>query len=245
MTTLYPTYYGTDLVTMDGLEVRFKPRMHPEMWRRLSAWLIAQDGQIGIGGGFRLTQPDLPGFAPDGRSFHQAQRFASGFTGYCAVDLVARNTTGQRHRAPTWSEVPIQGSGQAAINGVHANVSTEPWHMQPVEIDGWASWRRPRWLGGLGRTDPVAGYPIPSPPPQKGDVVQVTVTTVREGDSGGWVRKLQVLLPTFSQEVGTADGSFGPRTKAGVINVQRFFNLTVDGIVGPRTWDVLFSAAPG
>lgn len=193
---LYPMGYGTQLVTMAQLRARHEPRMHPEFARRLFEWIEDQDGLIGIGGGWRATgsQPDKPGFAPEGESFHQNQRFPGGLW-YAAVDLVARNDAGllrrifslngsaanpdastlkrlatvaKVHRAPTWSEVPPQGSDWAARVGVHANVGTpgargsESWHVQPVELDGWG-----RWVNA-GRPDLQSNYPTPgttTPPP--------------------------------------------------------------------------------
>lgn len=160
----YPYGYGRTLVTMTRLREIFEPKMHPEFARRLFNWIESGGGQIGIGGGWRATgeQPDKPGFAPEGRSFHQYQQFPSG-QAYAAVDLVARNGT-NIHRAPYWSEVPLQGSADAAKWGVHANVGTptsaggESWHLQPVEIDGHATWV------GAGRPDLKVGYPIPGDP---------------------------------------------------------------------------------
>lgn len=154
---LYPTRYGSRLVTIDALfSEHHIDKMHPEFARRLRVWLIDQKGNVGIGGSWREdgSQPDKPGFAPEGKSFHQYQKFASGLIKFSAVDLVVRNP-GTIHRAPKWSEVPVQGSEWAKKYGVHANVSTESWHMQPVEIDGWASWTQ------AGNPDPVYWYPIP------------------------------------------------------------------------------------
>ncbi len=150
-----------------------EPKMHPEYARRLFAWLESKQGFLGIGGGWRLTQPLKDGVAPEGKSFHQSQTFASGFIGYCAVDLVVPNA-GQVHRAPTWKEVPQQGSAEALRRGVHCNVGSplqvgsEPWHMQPVEIDGYDSWVL------AGRLDPVANYPLPGDPPPPEEPVSVT-----------------------------------------------------------------------
>lgn len=157
MSTLYPTGYGRSLVTLSRLrELHHVDKMHPAFERRLFTWIAAQGGQIGIGGSWRDTgaQPDKPGFAPEGRSFHQYQRFASGLIKFAAVDLVARNGSNV-HRAPHWSEVPAQGSADAAKWGVHCNVSSEAWHMQPIEIDGWASWIN------AGSPDPAANYQTP------------------------------------------------------------------------------------
>jgi hypothetical protein len=140
--TLYPIGYGSQLVTMEELRAKHEPNMHPEFARRLFAWIKSRNGEIGIGGGFRTTQPNKPGFAPDGRSFHQLQEFSGGRKAYAAVDLVARSEG--VHRAPRWHEVPAQDSAEAALWGVHCNVGNaptgEPWHMQPIELDGWGRW---------------------------------------------------------------------------------------------------------
>ena len=106
--TLYPLGYGTRLVTWEVLEATHKPHAHPAAWRVISNFLQHQGGKFGIGGGRRLhgQQPDKPGFAPEGESFHQDQPFPSGYF-YSAWDLVVVNP-GFRHRAPLWSEVPFK-----------------------------------------------------------------------------------------------------------------------------------------
>lgn len=161
MTTLYPTRWGTRLVDLDTLLAEHHiTRMEPEYAARLTAWLIANGGHIGIGGSWRAegSQPAKPGFAPEGKSFHQTQMFDDGSLWFCAVDLVARNPGG-KHRSPRWSEVPVQGRAEAAVWGVHCNVgappSGEPWHMQPIEIDGHGSWV------SAGRPRPTPGHPFP------------------------------------------------------------------------------------
>lgn len=154
---LYPTGYGTTMVTMSQLKARHMNHMHPEFAARLFPWIEAQGGDIGIGGGHRTVQPAKVGFAPPGKSFHQSQTFASGVSCYCAVDLVHVNP-GKVHRSPTWAEVPAQGSAEADKWRVHCNVRGEPWHMQPIEIDGYDSWVK------AGRLEPQPPPPPPPPP---------------------------------------------------------------------------------
>lgn len=240
--TLYPVGYGTQLASLDKCLAETAAHHHPEFVRRLRAWLIAQQGRIGIGDAWRATgtQPAKPGFAPEGRSFHQDQRFMDGFRGGCAVDLVARRAGG-KHRSPTWSEVPRQGSALARQWGLHANVSSEPWHMQPVEVDGYDSWLR------AGRPAPEKGYPLPvaKTPENAGKtpggsyMVDASRSTVRENDQGKMVARAQSACQLITGAPATVDGQFGGQTKTAVENFQRFFKLDPDGVVGPKTWAVL------
>ncbi len=59
------------------------------------------------------------------------------------------------------------------------------------------------------------------------------MNTIRKGSKGNDVRKLQELLGV------TADGIFGPITKAAVVAYQSANGLKADGIVGPLTWGKL------
>jgi hypothetical protein len=168
VTIRYPYGYGTGTKTMTELRARYEPKMHPEFARRLFAWIESQGGNIGIGGGWRDTQPDKPGFAPEGRSFHQYQDFASGLRAYAAVDLVARNGT-DKHRAPTWEETET-----APAYGVHTfirNPTPEPWHAQPTDgpSRGWSTWKN------AGSPDPDPNFVLPGdePDPEEGDDMTV------------------------------------------------------------------------
>lgn len=241
--TLYPFGYGTGLCTMAQLEARYGPKApippHPEYWRRLKAWLISKEGKVGIGGAFRFTQPDKPGFAPPGKSFHEKQRFASGFEGYSAVDLVVRNGS-NRHRAPYWSEVPRQGSGSLDIvaYGVHCNVNGEPWHMQCFEMDGYDGWVN------RGRPDPTPNYgvvnPPPKPPPTGGEyeLGERTLRVATPKMRGNDVQWVQQTLKNQGLTI-TVDGWYGGETRHRVMLMQGWNGLVRDGVVGPKTWAVL------
>jgi lysozyme len=62
---------------------------------------------------------------------------------------------------------------------------------------------------------------------------------LRQGYEGDVVQEMQTLLNAQGFNVGTADGDFGPKTKAQVIAFQKAKNLAPDGIVGAATWAAL------
>jgi peptidoglycan hydrolase-like protein with peptidoglycan-binding domain len=62
--------------------------------------------------------------------------------------------------------------------------------------------------------------------------------------TGDDVKNLQQRLVDLGfTEVGMVDGSFGPKTDEAVRHFQQNNDLAVDGVVGPLTWDALFSSA--
>ena len=70
------------------------------------------------------------------------------------------------------------------------------------------------------------------------------------GSRGERVRLLQYyinVLAAFYEEISEVgrDGVFGEETRQQVINFQRTFGLTPDGIVGIGTWDALYDAYIG
>jgi Putative peptidoglycan binding domain len=256
MDTLYPIFYGTRLVTFDVIEATFKPHMHPEAWRRGANFLLHHGGKFGIGGGRRLVQPIAPGFAPPGQTFHMDQDFPSGRY-YTAWDTVVVNP-GYPHRAPLWSEVPVQGTQQAIDYGFHMNVGipykpdSESWHGQPCELDGYTAWVN------AGRPDLRANYPIvisaPRPPvPQppvppalppvtSGVYVNFASRELVEGSVGPDVKFYQRQMNELSGQGLLLDGHYGPKTTQAVKNWQGFFKQTsdgkplgTDGKLGPNT----------
>lgn len=241
MSTLYPISYGTRLVTMAELRAKHEPHMHPEFARRLFPWLESCGGLIGIGGGYRDlgTQPDKPGFAPEGLSFHQPQLFTNHPGTYAAVDLVVQ-VPGQVHRAPRWQEVPGKDTAQAKARGLHCHIyPSEPWHIQPIEIRGHTSWVL------AGRKDPVAWYPLPGLLP--GVKVIAPAPTQRKRlagfDSLNSKPDVAAVQNTCAwwgwhddrNRPPLADGQFGTLTEQCVRTMQRTLNTTPDGIYGPVT----------
>jgi peptidoglycan hydrolase-like protein with peptidoglycan-binding domain len=70
---------------------------------------------------------------------------------------------------------------------------------------------------------------------------------LKEGSQGDEVRDMQLLLNQAAANWGTpyvtADGIFGPATKAAVIAFQKAAGIAADGIVGPQTLSALTNAA--
>jgi len=63
--------------------------------------------------------------------------------------------------------------------------------------------------------------------------------TLKRGAKGEHVETLQGLLQARSHPEVKIDGDFGPTTETAVKAVQKWGGVTVDGIVGPKTWPVL------
>ncbi|NJO20753.1 MAG: peptidoglycan-binding protein [Spirulinaceae cyanobacterium RM2_2_10] len=65
--------------------------------------------------------------------------------------------------------------------------------------------------------------------------------SLRLGAEGEAVRRLQTRLQALGFLEGAIDGIFGPATLAAVEAAQADLGLTVDGVVGPATWEVLLT----
>ncbi len=77
-----------------------------------------------------------------------------------------------------------------------------------------------------------------APGPHWTETVVNTLPTLRKGNTGTPVKRLQALLNVAGQRL-TEDGSFGPLTDAAVRAEQRQAGIGVDGIAGRQTWSTL------
>lgn len=77
--------------------------------------------------------------------------------------------------------------------------------------------------------------PVPPEPGKK--------PTLRRGDSGPYVTLAQTELLQRGYDLGSwgADGKFGAQTEKAVKQFQMDWGLTADGIIGPKTWEMLDS----
>lgn len=84
------------------------------------------------------------------------------------------------------------------------------------------------------------GAPIPNTPitPHPGNLPPHQV--LKKGARGETVKILQRKLNLFGGHL-VVDGDFGDKTDTSVRNFQKYWKLEVDGIVGRKTWRVLFT----
>jgi peptidoglycan hydrolase-like protein with peptidoglycan-binding domain len=68
--------------------------------------------------------------------------------------------------------------------------------------------------------------------------------TVRPGDNGDAVRRVQRAIRRTPDPGLVVDGIFGPATETVVKQFQQGAGLSVDGIVGPATWAALPDGGP-
>ena len=83
-----------------------------------------------------------------------------------------------------------------------------------------------------------APAPAPKPQPQPQSQGSSTFPTVRMGATGEVVTSIQYLLRHRGADI-VVDGDFGEQTQGAVRDFQKSKGLTVDGVVGPRTWQAL------
>lgn len=255
---LYPVGYATARVTMTELQRRYAGGMEPEYARRLFAWLKSQNGKFGIGGGWRPNPSNVSLASQQGKSFHQTQTFNDGTKWFCAVDLVVYNPGGV-HRAPTRAEAVWQGSDAAKKAGVHCNIDSETWHMQPVEIDGYDS-----WVTG-GRVRPKPNYPItgaipvtgpttlPGFPPFSPSQGQFSLWPLAidkpilklgmPGQPTDAIRYFQGVMAVRAKYVIAVDGFYGNQSVAACKAFQGWNNLPQTGIVDAATWKAIDALA--
>ena len=134
----------------------------------------------------------------------------------------------------------VDSGGRVYHDGIYAGnnaiwVAPKPGDRVKLERI-WTSAYRVGRVGGA--VHGTARGAVRSAAPARFRVVQASYRapgrrTLAYGSSGNAVAVLQRDLHI------TADGVFGPRTRAAVISFQRTHRLLVDGIVGSQTWGAL------
>lgn len=95
-----------------------------------------------------------------------------------------------------------------------------------TDTPAWTHWGIPRGLYSLAELE-NAGFHV--------DASQ-NIATLRRGNTGETVVELQKILNEKYHANLTVDGNFGKKTEEAVKAFQSSNRLTVDGVVGPKTW---------
>lgn len=226
-------------------------RFDPEFRRRLKMLMDASidaGKPVGVGGGWRSSITQKAGFldrhdkvlfggccrfegvryklkkgrahmAPPGLSYHESTTTA----GKClAADMVGDMK---------WMMANCEKYGLIHF----ANVNSEPWHLQAIELPRGRSGYNPKKHEPL---KPWADYVPPPPVPPKNPplIVPEPVIELRKPYmSGKNIAVLQQILTFWGWYPHTVDGWAGPKTIDGIKKMQEALKVKVDGIYGPKT----------
>lgn len=142
----------------------------------------------------------------------------------------------------TFDVADAHGSWWTPQNPSTANGMGQSWavyfHIE-TNLSGWNdSTPIPNRLDLSAPSPAPIPQPIPQPIPLPGG--PFVHATIRTGSVNADVFAAQVILRhRAGQRNVIADGKFGTVTDRAVREVQIFFGLYVDGVVGPKTWAVL------
>lgn len=138
----------------------------------------------------------------------------------------------QRFAPSTWDNF----GGQCGHQHVPGNDHWDPGALNVARICATAQKSR----GNVPHVNPA---PNPHTVPSVPTVTDASHPVLQSGAHGAAVNELQRKLRFGCAQVINIDGVFGKHTEDGVRNVQTFFELTVDGVCGPKTWGVVDYAA--
>jgi len=119
----------------------------------------------------------------------------------------------------------------------HIHVDIEMTVAQENDGRAWGYYRG-------GNTTPVVTVPVVhtgTGAAPKGGMTRMPVLR-RGAAAASATRTLQRALTKAGGSPGPVDGSFGPKVDAAVKAFQRAHHLSVDGVVGPKTWVALVQA---
>ena len=105
----------------------------------------------------------------------------------------------------------------------------------PLPVNLWQYSDTGRVSGIQGNVDLDQLFTPPTGGSTQGGMLPLGTETLRRGDTGVYVRNLQIILTELGYAPGTIDGIFGAFTESAVMAFQRAAGLTPDGVVVPQT----------
>jgi N-acetyl-anhydromuramyl-L-alanine amidase AmpD len=124
---------------------------------------------------------------------------------------------------------------QAGRRGITGHVQVSDAFKRSDHRDPGTSFPVQRYLALVKKSLGDAHFP----PDQHPHAVKAPEPTLKSGDQGFQVKRLQRLLAQAGFNPGAVDGVYGPSTEAAVKKAQAKHGLVVDGIAGPMTWHAL------
>lgn len=122
----------------------------------------------------------------------------------------------------------VNGMSLTVIEGNNGNFPNDRVRRREIASDSFLiyGYARPKY--------PVTGS-------VNGSDVDISLPTIRKGNSGNAVKILQLALVAYEYNIGKygADGDFGFDTESAVRKFQKKSGIEVDGIVGKDTWSEL------
>lgn len=130
------------------------------------------------------------------------------------------------------------------------NGSTMEAHSKATGCGVFSATQGRRWTHSARLPGLVYGAPAPPPPAASPNVdwaaLAAAVTfckaksILRRGDVNDCVKFAQVGINRISGRGLVVDGQFGPATEDAVRDLQRWCRLSVDGVIGPKTWALIY-----
>ena len=137
-------------------------------------------------------------------------------------------------------------SGTAdGIYGVNTENAVRAFQRKhKIKADGLAGAKTQSLLyAGSGREQEKSGSQQAADSGKNSASAESQSVTLRYGDEGENVRKLQSSLISLGYLSGTADGQYGRQTQSAVYRFQKDHQLTTDGVAGAKTQSLLYAGS--
>lgn len=263
--TDYPTYAGRASLAKITSWNTFKG-MHPTMQERVRGLIEASGGKVGLGQGLRPETQQLQLFLsrhvpdPNGKYSYDGKRW-SRLPNVAAAAPPGRSMHEIGLAADLTGDMGFVRDNCARFDlQTFENVNSEPWHVQPVELErsrrsyeNNPAWGRPPWSGGGGGGSSSSGDGGSADSSSAAGASAPTSLTpayrVKPGDSGAGAEVLiEALIARGRLEdaASSRTGTYAAELRPTVESFQSDNGLDVDGIVGPQSWSALLQiVVPG
>jgi hypothetical protein len=251
MALMFPTFDGKR-VSMQQIEARQTFQLlHPTMQQRVKDLMLASEGKVGLGEGFRSMDVQKALFLsryipdPNGSTFFDGQRWRKKDPKLATAAPPGRSMHELGLACDLTGDMKFIAQ-QGATFGLKnfANVNKEPWHVQPTEL---ANSRQEYEKMGAPWAKQLVVIALQTQPKAASTAEVVTPPEVVPGENSDVVKQLQdvlIRLNLIKDSPSNHDGVYGAATQKIVKAFQTAHGLAADGKVGPKTWKALLGLDP-